>query len=188
MRSYGPQITQLLQAWSEGDRTALDRLMPVVYDDLKRLAQRHMAQERPGHALQAADLVHEAYLRLLDTGRPSWRGRAHFFALCARIMRRILVDSARSRGTQKRGANAAFLCLHEAVVIGGDPAADLVEDILMALAAADPRKSQVVELKVFSGFSAKETAAALNVSEETAKRDWKLAKIWLRREIDSRSY
>jgi RNA polymerase sigma factor (TIGR02999 family) len=188
MRKSGRQIARLLEAWSEGDRTALDRLMPIVYQDLDRLANRYVVQERPGHALQALDLVHETYLRLLQTARPRWQGRAHFFALCARIMRRILVDSARSRGRQKRGANAAFLCLHKAVAMAEDPAADLVDEALTALAAAEPRKRQVVELKVFSGFSAKETAAALCVSQETAKRDWRLAKIWLRREIGFRPY
>jgi RNA polymerase sigma-70 factor (ECF subfamily) len=185
MDSSGTYITELLQAWSEGDQGALDQLMTVVYDDLHRLAQRYMAQERPGHTLQATALVHEAYLRLLDSAQPSWQDKAHFFAVCARMMRRILVDWARSRQTLKRQGDLAPLCLEEAVADVGHPGTDLVavDDALTALAAVDARKSQVVELRFFGGLSAKETAEVLKISEETALRDWKLAKSWLRREL-----
>jgi RNA polymerase sigma factor (TIGR02999 family) len=178
------RITQLLQAWSAGDQAALDQLMPVVYDDLHRLAQRFMAQERPGHTLQTTALVHEAYLRLLDSEHPSWQDRTHFFAVCARTMRRILVDWARARQTLKR-RDAAPLCIEEALAALGSRGTDLVavDEALTALAAVDPRKSQVVELRFFGGLSAKETAEVLKVSEETALRDWKFAKSWLRREL-----
>jgi len=185
MNSSGHGITQLLKAWSEGDQSALDRLMPIVYGDLHRLAQRYMAQERPGHTLQATALVHEVYLRLLHSVRPSWEDRAHFFAVCARAMRRILVDWARSRATVKRGGDVPELCLDEARGALGRSKTDLlaVDDALTALAAVDPRKSQVVELRIFGGLSNKEAAEVLKVSEDTAKRDWKLAKTWLRREM-----
>ena len=179
------QLTQLLQAWSEGDQAALEALMPVVYNDLHRLAQRYMADERPGHTLQATALVNEAYLRLLDSAHPSWENRAHFFAVCARMMRRILVDWARSRHALKRGSNVPPLELEEALAVTGRPGTDLVaiDDALQALAAVDARKSQVVELRFFGGLSVKETAEVLHVSQETVLRDWKLAKSWLRREL-----
>jgi RNA polymerase sigma factor (TIGR02999 family) len=184
----GYQITQLLQAWSEGDQGALEQLMPVVYDDLHRLTQRYMAQERPGHTLQATALVHEAYLRLLDSAHPTWQNKAHFFAVCARMMRRILVDWARSHQTLKRGSDGPplHLDLEEPLAVVERPGRDLVavDDALTALAALDPRKSQIVELRFFGGLSAKESAEVLKVSEETALRDWKLAKSWLRRELN----
>ena len=186
MESPAHQLTQLLQAWSEGDPRALDELMPVVYDDLHRLAQRYMADEWPGHTLQATALVNEAYLRLLDSSHPSWQNRAHFFALCGRMMRRILVDWARSRQALKRGSDVPPLELQEAIAITGRPGTDLVaiDDALKALAVVDSRKSQVVELRFFGGLSVKETAEVLQVSEETVLRDWKLAKSWLRRELN----
>jgi RNA polymerase sigma factor (TIGR02999 family) len=179
------QLTQLLQAWSEGHEDALEQLMPVVYDDLHRLARRYMSDERPGHTLQPTALVNEAYMRLLDSSHPSWQSRAHFFAVCGRIMRRILVDWARSRQALKRGSNVQPLELEEAVAITGRPGADLVaiDDALQALAAVDLRKSQIVELRFFGGLSAKETAEVLHISEETVLRDWKLSKSWLRREM-----
>jgi RNA polymerase sigma factor (TIGR02999 family) len=185
MESPAHQLTQLLQAWSEGDQAALEELMPVVYNDLHRLAQRYMADERQGHTLQATALVNEAYLRLLDAAHPSWQSRAHFFAVCGRMMRRILVDWARSRQALKRGSDVPPLELQEAVAVTGRPGTDLVaiDDALQALAAVDPRKSQVVELRFFGGLSVKETAEVLQVSEETVLRDWKLAKSWLRREL-----
>jgi RNA polymerase sigma-70 factor (ECF subfamily) len=185
MASSPQQLTQLLQAWSEGDQAALDQLMPVVYQDLHRLAQRYMADEKPGHTLQPTALVNEAYLRLLDSAHPSWQSRAHFFAVCARMMRRILVDWARSRQALKRGSDVPPLELQEALAVTGRPGTDLVavDDALQALAAVDPRKSQIVELKFFGGLSVKETAEVLQVSEETVLRDWKLAKSWLRREL-----
>lgn len=185
MESPAHQLTQLLQAWSEGDQAALEQLMPVVYVDLHRLAQRHMADERPGHTLQATALVNEAYLRLMDAAHPSWQSRAHFFAVCGRMMRRILVDWARSRQALKRGGDVPPLELQEAIAVTGRHRIDLVavDDALEALAAVDLRKSQIVELRFFGGLSVKETAEVLRVSEETVLRDWKLAKIWLRREM-----
>ena len=178
------QITQMLRAWSAGDESALEQLMPLVYADLHGLAQRYMAQERPGHTLQATALVHEACVRLLDWTHPSWQDRAHFFAVCARIMRRILVDWARARKTVKRGSDVPALQLEEAVASVG-PGKDLVaiDDALTALEAVDMRKSQVVEMRFFGGLTAKETAEVLKISEETVLRDWKLAKSWLRREL-----
>jgi len=180
------QLTQLLQAWSEGSVSALDELTPVVYDDLHRAARRYMADERSDHTLQATALVNEAYLRLLDSAHPSWQSRAHFFAVCGRIMRRILVDWARSRQALKRGSDVPPLELQEAAAVTGRPGTDLVaiHDALEALAALDPRKAQIVELRFFGGLTAKETAEVLRVSEETVLRDWKLAKSWLRRELN----
>ena len=179
------QLTQLLQAWSEGDESALEELTPAVYDHLHRLAQRYMADERPGHTLQATALVNEAYLRLLESAHPSWQSRAHFFAVCGRMMRRILVDWARSRRALKRGSVEPVLELHEAVAVTGRPGTDLIsiDDAMQALDAVDPRKSQIVELRFFGGLSVKETAEVLRVSEETVARDWKFAKSWLRREL-----
>jgi RNA polymerase sigma factor (TIGR02999 family) len=181
----GPQITELLQAWSQGDQSALDRLIPLIYGDLHRLAQRYMAEERPDHTLQATALVHEAYLRLLDSAQPSWKDRVHFFAVCARLMRRLLVDWARSRQMLKRRSDQQPVYLQETLADVGRPGMDLiaVDDALTALAAIDPRKSQVVELRFFAGLSARETAEVLSVSENTAQRDWQFAKSWLRREL-----
>ena len=186
MKPSAHEITQLLHAWSEGDEGALEQLMPVVYGELHRLAQRFMANERPGHTLQGTTaLVNEAYLRLADAAHLNWQGRAHFFGVCARMMRRILVDFARSRQAEKRGSDVTPLELQEALAVAGGPGADLlaVDDALQALSALDARKSQIVELRFFGGLSAKETAEVLSVSEETVLRDWKLAKSWLRREL-----
>jgi RNA polymerase sigma factor (TIGR02999 family) len=179
------EITQLLQAWSQGDPGALDQLVPLVYDDLHRLAQRYMAHERPHHTLQATALVHEVYLRLLDSAQPSWQDRAHFLAICARTMRRILVDWGRTHQAQKRGGNVSSLCLEEAIAVVGS-LGDLVavDDALTALAALDSRKSQIVELRFFGGLSTRETAEVLKISDDTVQRDWKLAKSWLRRELE----
>lgn len=159
--------------------------MPVVYAELHRLAQRFMADERPGHTLQTTALVNEAYLRLADSAHLNWEGRAHFFAVCARVMRRILVDFARSRQALKRGSDMPPLQLDEALAVVRKPGTDLlaIDDALTALAAVDARKSQIVELRFFGGLSVKETAEVLKVSEETVLRDWKLAKSWLRREL-----
>jgi RNA polymerase sigma factor (TIGR02999 family) len=183
------RITELLHAWGDGDESALDQLMPAVYENLHRLAQRYMAQERPDHTLQATALVNEAYLRLLGSAQPSWQDRAHFFAVCARIMRRILVDWARARLAQKRRNEAPLVGLEGALTEIGEPGTDLlaVDDALKALAAVDPRKSQVVEMRFFAGLSTKETAEVLKVSEITALRDWKFAKSWLRRELTRHS-
>jgi RNA polymerase sigma factor (TIGR02999 family) len=179
------QITQILQAWSQGDQAALDQLVPLVYDDLYRLAQHYMTQERPSHTLQATGLVHEAYLRLLDSAHPTWQDRAHFLAVCARTMRRILVDWSRTHRALKRGGQVPPLYLQEATAVLG-PRTDLVavDDALTALAVLDPRKSQIVELRFYGGLNSRETAEVLKISEDTVLRDWKLAKSWLRRELE----
>lgn len=179
------EITSLLLSWSRGDESAMDKLMPLVYNELHRLAHRQMADERSGHTLQTTDLVHEAYLRLVDSQPAGWDCRAHFFAVCAQAMRRVLVDWARSRQARKRGSGIPLLELQEEFAIASGPGYDLVaiDDALHALAAIDRRKSQVVELRFFGGLNVKETAETLQVSEETVHRDWRLARSWLRREI-----
>jgi RNA polymerase sigma factor (TIGR02999 family) len=186
MASSRPQVTELLHAWSEGDESALDRLMPLVYEELHRLAQHYMADERPGHTLQATALVNEAYLRLANSDLPDFRSRAHFFAVSARVMRRILVDWARSRQAQKRGSDVPVLELDENLAIpAGNSSHDLVaiDDALKTLAAFDDRKSQIVEMRFFGGLSVQETAEVLGVSDETIRRDWNMAKAWLRQEL-----
>lgn len=178
------EITQLLRSWSEGDEAAIERLMPLVYSELHRLAQRYMSGERPDHTLQTTALVNEAYLRLKASAHAGWEGRTHFFAVSARVMRRILVDWARSRQSLKRGSDMAPLELNEelaAVNTGTDLVA--LDDALKALAAMDARKSQTVELRFFGGLSVEETAQVLKVSPETVQRDWRFAKNWLRREL-----
>lgn len=179
------QVTQLLQAWSAGEQGALDRLVPLVYDELHRLAQTYMAHERPGHILQTTALVNEAYLRLVDTAQADWRNRAHFFGACSQVMRRILVDWARTRTALKRGGEARALELEEALAVAAEPGADIaaLDDALTALAALDPRKGRVVEMRFFGGLSVEETAEVLKTSPETVMRDWKFAKSWLRREL-----
>jgi RNA polymerase sigma factor (TIGR02999 family) len=179
------EVTQLLRAWSEGEQGALEKLMPLVYQELYRLARRYMSEERADHTLSTTALVNEAYLRLVDSAQVSWQDRTHFLAVCAQVMRRILVDWARTRQARKRGGEVRPLELQEALAVTGGPGADLVavDDALKALAAMDPRKSQVVELRFFGGLSAKETGEVLKVSTETVLRDWKLAKSWLRREL-----
>ena len=179
------QLAQLLQSWSQGDQDALDKLVPLVYDDLRRVAHRHMAGEQPGHTLQTTALVNETYLRLAGSAQATREERIHFFAACSRAMRQILVDWARSRQALKRGGEALHLELEEALMVVDEPGADLVaiDQALTALAAIDPRKSQVVELRFFGGLSVPETAEVLRVSVETVQRDWRLAKSWLRREL-----
>ena len=176
-----PNPTTLLLAWGRGDETALDQLIPLVHDELRQLARRHMARERPGHTLQATALVNEAYLRLIEVNQVRWQNRAHFFAMASRVMRRILVDAARARGYQKRGGGAETVSLDEALLVSGEPRQDLValDDALNALAAFDLRKSQVVEMRFFGGLSVEESAEALRVSPDTILRDWRLAKAWL---------
>jgi len=180
-----PQVTQLLLAWGEGKREALDVLIPMVYEELRRLAHRYMAGERRGHTLQTTALVNEAYLRLVDVGKVQWENRAHFFALSAQLMRRILVEFARARGSEKRGGGVRKVPLDEAMIGPPEPGQDLValDDALTAMAAVDPRQAQVVELRFFGGLTVEETAEALHVSPQTVLRDWKLAKAWLRREM-----
>ena len=184
--SPGPaNITRLLVDWRAGDQAALDQLMPLVHDELRRLARRHMAHERVGHTLQATALVNEAFVRLIDVRQVKWQDRAHFFAMSSRLMRRILVDFARSKGYQKRGGGAQKVSFDEALLVAREPGQDLValDDALTALAAFDGRKAQVVEMRFFGGLSVEETAEALNVSVDTVMRDWKLAKAWLLREL-----
>jgi len=176
-------VTPLLRAWSEGDAQALNRLVPLVYRELHRIARGCMARERPNHTLQATALVNETYMRLVDAQEVSWQDRTHFFALCARAMRRILVDHARSRASLKRGAGQICLELDEGRAAGKSANLLELDDALNRLAALDPRKSQVVELRFFGGLSEVETAAALGVSEETVQRDWRLARVWLYREL-----
>jgi RNA polymerase sigma factor (TIGR02999 family) len=185
MKPSGHQVTQLLKAWSEGEPAALEKIMPLVYRELHGMARRYMAHERPGHTLQPTALVHEAYVRLVDSAQASYANRAHFFAVCAQVMRRILVDGARSRQAQKRGGDVPPLELDEGLVVGEEPGRDLValDDALKALTAQDARKGQVVELRFFGGLSVEETAAVLKISPETVMRDWKFAKSWLRREL-----
>ena len=181
-------VTGLLLAWGTGDEAALERLVPIVHGELRRIARRCMAGERKGHSLQATALVNEAYLRLIDVQHVNWQNRAHFLAMSARLMRRILVDYARSKGYQKRGGGAAKVTFDEGLpVVGGrDPDLVAVDDALDALAKVDERKSRVVEMRFFGGLSVEETASVLKVSPETVMRDWKLAKAWLLRELRGR--
>jgi RNA polymerase sigma-70 factor (ECF subfamily) len=179
-------ITQLLRAWGSGDEHALERLTPLVYDELRRSAKRHMARERDGHTLQTTALINEVYLRLVNLDDVGWQDRAHFFAICARLMRRILTDHARSRSYLKRGGDARRVTLDEALMVSADRSLDLValEGALNKLGEMDSRKSSVVELRFFGGLSVKETAAVLKISTDTVTRDWNLAKAWLLREMD----
>jgi RNA polymerase sigma-70 factor (ECF subfamily) len=184
------EITQLLLAWSKGEQDALQKLTPLVYAELHRLAHRYMRGERTGHPLQTTALVNEAYLRLVDSSRVHWQSRAHFFAISAQLMRRILVDFARSRKYLKRGGEAQPLSLDDAPAIPVERSADLValDDALTALAAVDPRKSRLVELRFFGGLTEDEAAEVLNVSTDTVTRDWRLAKVWLRRELSREAH
>jgi RNA polymerase sigma factor (TIGR02999 family) len=177
-------ISTLLRAWSEGDQRALERLTPIVYDELHRLAHRYMKRERPGHSLQATALVNEAYMRLVDYKRMQWQNRAHFFAVSGQLMRRILVDHAR-RHNLKRGDGVPHVPLEEAAIVGSGRTRDLVvlDEAMNALARLDPRKVQVVEMRFFGGLSVDETAEVLKVSAVTVMRDWSTAKAWLYREI-----
>jgi RNA polymerase sigma-70 factor (ECF subfamily) len=179
------EITQLLRAWSAGDEHALEKLTPLVYRELHRSAKRFMAQERPDHTLQATALIDELYVRLVDCKRVNWQDRNHFYAVCARLMRHILIDFARSRNYLKRGAAARQITFDESLYIAAQPTTELValDEALRGLAGIDKRKSDVVELRFFGGLSVKDTAAVLGVSDETVKRDWRLAKLWLLREL-----
>ena len=181
----GDDITQLLRAWGDGNQAALDRLMPLVYAQLRQAAHRYMARERRGHTLQTTALVNEVYVRLAKAREMRWQDRVHFFAISAQMMRRILTDYARARQYAKRGGGAQVVSLDEAPEVSQKPRADLValDDALNRLAAVDERKSRVVELRYFGGLSVEETGEVLRVSPETVMRDWKLAKAWLLREL-----
>lgn len=178
------EVSGLLQAWSAGDQTALDQLTPIVYDELRRLARHYLRQERADHSLQATALVNEAYLRLVDYKRMRWENRAHFFAVSAQLMRRILVDHARRRNL-KRGAGVEHVALEDTAIVGGGRADNLValDDALHTLARLDPRKARVVELRFFGGLSVEETAEVVQVSSVTVMRDWSTARAWLHREM-----
>src|SRR5215831_1525157 len=178
-------VTHLLKAWGNGEQKALDQLIPLVYTELHRLAHRYMDRERNAHTLQPTALVHEAYERLIDLQDVSWQNRAHFFAVSAQLMRRILVDYARSRRYSKRGGQWRQIPLNEAVAVFRDRRTDIValDDALRALADIDSRKSRVVEMRFFGGLTIKEVAEVLNVSQETVLRDWRLARVWLLREL-----
>jgi RNA polymerase sigma factor (TIGR02999 family) len=178
------EVSGLLRAWGDGDRAALDRLTPIVYEELRRLARHYMKGERPGHSLQTTALVNEAYMRLVDYKSMRWQNRAHFFAVSSQLMRRILVDHAR-RHNLKRGGGIQHVSLEETAMVGGDRAADLLalDDAMDALARIDPRKVQVVEMRFFGGLSVEETADVLKVSPVTVMRDWGTAKAWLYREL-----
>lgn len=186
MQSASPQeITALLTAWSGGQPDALEQLMPLVYDELRRIAHRHLGRERIGHTLQSAALVNEAYLKLVGERQMNWQNRAHFFAVAAQMMRLILVDYARARNRDRRGGGAQRVSLDDALAVANEQSADLVvlDDALKALAAFDERKSRVAELRFFGGLSVEETASALDVSAVTVMREWRLAKAWLYREL-----
>jgi RNA polymerase sigma-70 factor (ECF subfamily) len=184
-----PNVTQLLAAWSNGDQDVLETLTPLIHHELHRLAARYMAGERPGHVLQPTALVNEAYLRLADWKNARWQNRAHFFAMAAQIMRRILVDMARTRDRSKRGGRQLHVSLSEADGIAAAEGTDLValDDALKSLEALDPRKSRVVELRFFAGLSLEEAAHVLDVSVATVRRDWSLARAWLYRELSQSS-
>ena len=189
------EITVLLKAWGRGDSTALDRLTPLVYEQLHRMARSYMRNEHPGHTLQATALVNEAYLRLVETRDLDWTDRAHFFAVCARVMRRILVDAARSRAAIKRGGQADRVEHSTAINLDQlpNPASEMsaqvcaLDDALNVLAQIDPRRAHVIELRFFGGLSVEETGQVLRVSPQTVMRDWKLARAWLARELSQSS-
>jgi RNA polymerase sigma-70 factor, ECF subfamily len=180
------EITHLLQEWKRGNPGALDKLMPLVYADLHNAARRYMAREHSGQTIQATALIHEVYVRLVDSAAANWQDRAHFFAVCARMMRQILTDFARSRHSQKRGGGAEKITFNDSLHAPSEPGTDLLalDDALNGLARIDARKSQVVELRFFGGLSVEETAEVLKISRETVKRDWNFAKLWLLREMD----
>ena len=191
MPPESPEITELLKAWGSGDAAALDRLTPLVYEELRRLARRYMRNERAGNTLQTTALVNEAYLRLVDAKRVAWQDRVHFFAVSAQMMRRILVDAARARGSAKRGGEVKRVNHSTAINLdeipdvssGRDRELVAIDDALNTLAEMDPRKARVIELRFFGGLSVDETAEVLKISPQSVMRDWKLAKAWLTREL-----
>ena len=189
MRTHSPkEITRLLVAWGDGDEAALEELTPLVHEELHRLAHHYMGGERVGHTLQTTALVNEAYIRLIDWKNVRWQSRAHFFGVSAQLMRRILVDFARSRGYQKRGPGALAVSLAEAAFVSDEKGADLValDEALKSLAKLNARQSEVVELRFFGGLSIEETAEVLKVSSGTVERDWSLARAWLHRELSQK--
>ena len=184
MPTPSPQeVTQLLADWGKGDRSALDKLYPLVHSELRRIAQRQMSQERPGHTLQATALVNEAYLKLAGQQGFDWQNRAHFFAVCAQVMRHILIDHARAHAREKRGGGAIQVSLNDALVVAADQAAHFIamDDALRVLERLDPQKGKIDELRYFGGLSIEETAEVLNVSPRTVRREWQRAKAWLYR-------
>ena len=183
------QITELLQAWSAGDRHALDRLLPLVDEELRRLARGYMSRELRDHTLQPTALINEAFIRLANAQNLRWQDRAHFFGMCARLMRRVLVDYARARGFQKRGAGVEKIPLEQLSIAAPELPLDIValDLALDALAKKDDRKCRVVELRFFAGMSVEETAEVLGVSTDTVKRDWRIAKLWLLRQLETNS-
>jgi RNA polymerase sigma factor (TIGR02999 family) len=182
------EVTQLLIAWSEGDKTALDQLMPLVHEELRRLAHHYMSRERAGHTLQTSALVNEAYLRLVHRESVHWQNRAHFFAIAAQLMRSILVDHARSHAYQKRGGGARKITLDEGMLVSQKRAAEVValDEVLTELAAIDPQQSRIVELKFFGGLTIEETSEVMDLSPATIKREWSTAKAWLYHELAKR--
>ncbi len=185
MSVFPQEITQLLLSWSEGDEAALDRLVPLVYPELRKLARRYMRRENPGHTLQTSALINEAYLRLVDQQHVQWEDRAHFFAVATQVMRHILIDHARRYRYSKRGSGAQRVPLDEALVLGQERAVDLValDEALTSLAKIDERKSKIVELRFFGGLSVEETAEVMKLSAVTVMREWRTAKAWLHSEI-----
>jgi RNA polymerase sigma factor (TIGR02999 family) len=181
MPAIPQEITQLLMNWSQGDRAALDQLVPLVYPELRRLAKRHMGRENPDHTLQTSALINEAYLKLVDQQGVEWQNRAHFFAMAAQVMRHILVDHARTRNYAKRGGGAPKVALDEATTLTERRAAELIalDDALRGLAKLDERRSQIIELRFFGGLSLDETAEVMNISPSTVQREWRAAKAWL---------
>ena len=181
-------VTEMLRNWRNGDREALEKLIPVVYDELRRQAVNYLRRERPGHTLQTTALIHEAYLRLINQQNIEWQNRAHFYAIAARLMRQILVDHARKHQAAKRGGSDIKVPLEEAMAISSERSVDLValDEALTRLAAIDPQQSRIVELRYFSGLSVEETAEVMAVSSRTVKRDWNVAKAWLRQQIGER--
>ena len=185
MTTSPQQVTKLLVDWSNGNQEALEQLTPLVYGELRRLAARYLRKERPDQTLQSTALVHEAYLRLIDAKDVRWQSRAHFFAIAANLMRRILVDHARRRDAEKRGGSQILLTLDDAFAVTKETDVDLlaIDEALNRLAVIDAQQARVVELRFFSGLTVEETAAALGISPKTVKRDWSVARAWLRREI-----
>ena len=188
MTSSPNEVTQLLVAWGNGDHSARDQLMSLVYEELHRLAHRHIRKERPGHTLQTSALVNEAFVRLVDQKKVHWQNRAHFFSIAAQIMRRILVDYARNRAYTKRGGDAQRVTLDEDLIVSEERSSNVValDEALNELANFDERKSKVIELRFFGGLSIEETAEVLAVSQGTVMRDWTLAKAWLRKAMTSK--